>query len=217
MWVLFVQTKAPLRKISAMKERIRKLFHLGKHSVHISDTNEEALTIARAVLNRNSVRMLHEIPWSSPRTRRRDSPCRSPPESTSTYKQKDIYYLDDKPCVMPPRIVTGIRNNKCRRIPRITKKKYWASIEEMFEALNAANVSYALLRNFEHGVVHPGDRHPDIDILVGELQPACCVITVYGGPEARCGRNVQVGQLEKLINLSNYRDACSIWQDIYTF
>ena len=62
----------------------------------------------------------------------------------------------------------------------------------MFSALNAANISYALLRNFENGVFHPGDRHPDIDILIEDLEPACCVMTVYGGPQAHCAKNVQV-------------------------
>ena len=76
-----------------------------------------------------------------------------------------------------------------RMFPR--SKTHWNSIEEMWEALDAASISYALLRNFEDGVMHPSDAHPDIDILLQSLEPACCVMTVYGGPEGRCARNIQ--------------------------
>lgn len=43
----------------AVKAQIRALFDLGKHSVHMTDTHEEALMIARLVLNDNSIRFMN--------------------------------------------------------------------------------------------------------------------------------------------------------------
>lgn len=43
----------------AVKEQIRALFDLGKHSIHMTDTHDEAVMIARLLLNANSVRFLN--------------------------------------------------------------------------------------------------------------------------------------------------------------
>lgn len=48
----------PGRDLVAMKDRIRSLFDLGKHSIHITDTHEEAVDLAHLLLNPNSVHFL---------------------------------------------------------------------------------------------------------------------------------------------------------------
>lgn len=48
-----------LEKILLLKEKIRQIFSIGKHSVHISDTKEEAIRIARILFNENSVHFLN--------------------------------------------------------------------------------------------------------------------------------------------------------------
>ena len=40
------------------KERIRSIYDLGNHSIHITDSSEETLRVARVVFNRNSVALL---------------------------------------------------------------------------------------------------------------------------------------------------------------
>lgn len=42
-----------------VKEKIRKLFNVGKHSVHITDTHEEAIRIAQVVFNDNGIHFLN--------------------------------------------------------------------------------------------------------------------------------------------------------------
>jgi len=42
-----------------VKELIRGLYHVGKHSVHINDTHEETIRIAKSVFNDNSVHFLN--------------------------------------------------------------------------------------------------------------------------------------------------------------
>lgn len=48
-----------LDKVIKIKEKIRKLFSLGKHSIHISDTKDEAIRISRLVFNENSLHFLN--------------------------------------------------------------------------------------------------------------------------------------------------------------
>jgi hypothetical protein len=50
---------ASMAEALAIKERIRALFDVGKHAVHITDTKEEALQTARLVFNANSVHFLN--------------------------------------------------------------------------------------------------------------------------------------------------------------
>jgi hypothetical protein len=42
------------------KEEIRKLYNIGKHSVHINDTHEETVRICKAIFNNNSVKFLND-------------------------------------------------------------------------------------------------------------------------------------------------------------
>lgn len=42
-----------------LKEKIRDIYKIGNHSVHINDTHEETLRLSRALLNFNSVRFLN--------------------------------------------------------------------------------------------------------------------------------------------------------------
>lgn len=46
-------------KVSQVKEQVRKLFNVGKHSIHITDTKGEALRISRMVFNKNSIYFLN--------------------------------------------------------------------------------------------------------------------------------------------------------------
>lgn len=48
-----------LDDVLEIKEKIRELFGVGKHSVHITDTHEEAKRVAQAVFNKNSVHFLN--------------------------------------------------------------------------------------------------------------------------------------------------------------
>jgi hypothetical protein len=48
-----------LDKVLQIKEKIRKTFNVGKHSVHITDTKEETLRTVQLVLNKNSIHFLN--------------------------------------------------------------------------------------------------------------------------------------------------------------
>ena len=48
-----------LETVKEMKAKIRKLFNVGNHSVHISDFHEDAIRIAKTVFNDNSIRFLN--------------------------------------------------------------------------------------------------------------------------------------------------------------
>lgn len=48
-----------LDEVLKIKDKIRALFNVGKHSVHITDTKEEAIRTARVVFNDNSVHFLN--------------------------------------------------------------------------------------------------------------------------------------------------------------
>jgi hypothetical protein len=48
-----------LEEVLAVKLRIRQLFNVGKHSIHITDTKEEAIRLARTMFNDNSVHFLN--------------------------------------------------------------------------------------------------------------------------------------------------------------
>lgn len=48
-----------LNDVLILKEKIRKIFNIGKHSVHITDTKDEAVRTARIVFNRNSIHFLN--------------------------------------------------------------------------------------------------------------------------------------------------------------
>jgi len=58
-----------LEKVQAIKDEIRQVFDIGKHSIHISDTKEEAVRIARILFNENSIHFLnHGKPNKFPTT-----------------------------------------------------------------------------------------------------------------------------------------------------
>lgn len=58
--VTFVLVDAEnLETIKEMKNKIRALFNVGNHSVHINDTHEETVRIAKTVFNDNSIHFLN--------------------------------------------------------------------------------------------------------------------------------------------------------------
>lgn len=48
-----------LETVKEMKNRIRALFNVGNHSVHINDTHEETVRIAKTVFNDNSIHFIN--------------------------------------------------------------------------------------------------------------------------------------------------------------
>ena len=95
--VMFVATLSPLSDIMRAKAHIRELYKIGKSSIHISDTNSQAIDIAKLVLNTNSLAYINETKWSSPSQRKRIA-CQSPDSNDSGEKYR--YYLDGKPCAL---------------------------------------------------------------------------------------------------------------------
>ena len=177
--VFFISTPLPLKKVLGMKQRIRELYKMGKHSIHITDTHLQAMDVAKLVLNKHSLRYINYTKWTSPLQRKKIK-C-NPPQNAD---ENARFYIDGNTCAL---------EKACSSVPRIftESKTHWSSVEDLWLALDTANIKYALLRNFENGVIHPNDAHPDVDILLESLEPACCVMTMYGGPEAKCKRNVQ--------------------------
>lgn len=48
-----------LDDVLKIKDKVREIFNVGKHSIHITDTKEEAIRIARVVFNDNSIHFLN--------------------------------------------------------------------------------------------------------------------------------------------------------------
>jgi len=48
-----------LDEVLKIKEKVREIFDVGKHSIHITDTKEEATRVARVVFNDNSIHFLN--------------------------------------------------------------------------------------------------------------------------------------------------------------
>lgn len=46
---------------TSVKEDIRSIYKLGKHSVHINDTHEESIRLAKCILNQNSINFLNRF------------------------------------------------------------------------------------------------------------------------------------------------------------
>lgn len=65
------------------KEQIRKIFNIGKHSIHITDTHQEAIELSRLLFNDNSI---HFLNYGSPTTF-------SPDFSTIKLSSNDIHKL----------------------------------------------------------------------------------------------------------------------------
>lgn len=58
--VTFVLVDAKdIETVREMKKEIRALFNVGNHSVHINDTHEETVRIAKTVFNKNSIHFLN--------------------------------------------------------------------------------------------------------------------------------------------------------------
>jgi len=56
---IYIFQKDTLAETVALKEEIRKLFNIGKHAVHITDSHEETLRISRLLLNDNGLHFLN--------------------------------------------------------------------------------------------------------------------------------------------------------------
>lgn len=56
--VVVFQEKS-LDKVIELKEKIRSVFGMGKHSIHITDTHEEAICVSKFVFNANGVHFLN--------------------------------------------------------------------------------------------------------------------------------------------------------------
>ncbi|BAS67692.1 hypothetical protein [Bathymodiolus septemdierum thioautotrophic gill symbiont] len=48
-----------LNEVVKIKDKVRDIFNVGKHSIHITDTKEEAIRVARLVFNDNSIHFLN--------------------------------------------------------------------------------------------------------------------------------------------------------------
>lgn len=48
-----------LKEVYKVKEKVRDIFKIGKHSIHITDTKQEAIRISRLVFNENSLHFLN--------------------------------------------------------------------------------------------------------------------------------------------------------------
>ena len=48
-----------LNEVLEIKDKVRDIFNVGKHSIHITDTKEEAVRVARVVFNYNSIHFLN--------------------------------------------------------------------------------------------------------------------------------------------------------------
>lgn len=48
-----------LDKVLKIKDEVRDIFNVGKHSIHITDTKEEAIRVARVIFNDNSISFLN--------------------------------------------------------------------------------------------------------------------------------------------------------------
>ncbi|WP_173179008.1 glycosyltransferase [Desulfosarcina ovata] len=56
--ILFLETDNK-RALSDAKEKIRKIFNVGKHSIHINDYHEETIRLSEIYLNKNSISFLN--------------------------------------------------------------------------------------------------------------------------------------------------------------
>ena len=48
-----------LSKVFTLKDKVRELFNIGKHAIHIADTKEESVRLARLLLNDNAIHFLN--------------------------------------------------------------------------------------------------------------------------------------------------------------
>ena len=62
---LFIFKPLPGKNIIDLKEKIRNIYDIEKHSVHINDTYEETINIASVLLNNNSIHFLNNVRLNS--------------------------------------------------------------------------------------------------------------------------------------------------------
>lgn len=96
-----------LSEVLKIKDNIRKVFNVGKHSVHITDTKEEAIRTSRVIFNNNSIHFLNYA---------------RPTKYISTYDKIDVFKefvkangLDDKNLLIDSSLILscyGLREAK---------------------------------------------------------------------------------------------------------
>lgn len=59
MRVVLLQSNVPIEKTITNKERIRRCFHKGKHSIHITDNSDETRRLALLVLSKKGLNVWH--------------------------------------------------------------------------------------------------------------------------------------------------------------
>lgn len=65
--VYLFESKKPTKQIQALKSRVRALYQIEKHSVHMSDTNLEARRLSRMFFNENSIHLINNAKdWRLP-------------------------------------------------------------------------------------------------------------------------------------------------------
>ena len=57
--VCYVVTVSHKKYLKIIKEKIREIYKIGNHSIHINDTKEETMRLARCLLNNNSVHFMN--------------------------------------------------------------------------------------------------------------------------------------------------------------
>jgi len=57
--VRFIAFQSSVEEVAKIKQKIRAIFNLGKHSIHITDNKSESLRVSRIVFNENSVHFLN--------------------------------------------------------------------------------------------------------------------------------------------------------------
>ncbi len=56
--IIFFQSD-DFNEVLKIKEKVREIYKIGKHSIHITDTKEEAVKVSRVVLNKNGIHFLN--------------------------------------------------------------------------------------------------------------------------------------------------------------
>ncbi|MCR8660661.1 hypothetical protein [Paenibacillus endoradicis] len=57
--LIYVFESNHLSKVLSLKEKIRQLYNIGNHSIHITDNDEESIQIGKLLLNENSISFLN--------------------------------------------------------------------------------------------------------------------------------------------------------------
>ena len=156
-WVLFWESSLPLPEVLSVKQEIRALFNLGKHSIHITDTATQAVEIAKMALNRNSMDMLNRMAWSTPSQRKAKRLC----VPCATSEKQHCFYLDGQECVF-----------ETKDVPRdpTPVQLIMTSIQQIQQSTN--------LVVFKYNDMFPATlkRGDDVDVLVASVTDAVAAI-----------------------------------------